>query len=766
MAVTDDYKAFLASKEIQDRPSGFEPGLCSPVLFPVQDAVTRWAIRRGRAAIWADTGLGKTLMQCEWARHVSVHTGGDVLILAPLAVSRQTKIEAQKIGLDVTVCRDGSDVKSGVNITNYERLHRFDLSSFSGIVLDESSILKSLDGKIRTKIIELAKSIPYRLACSATPAPNDYTEIGNHAEFLGVCSRSEMLSMFFINDTSDTGTWRLKGHARDGFWKWLCSWAVMYSKPSDLGFSDEGFELPPLEIHEHVIKSDKPLNGYLFQIEAQNLHERRESRRSTIEARSKLAAEIASSVEGPVLIWCDLNDESKILSKLIADSVEVTGSDSDEHKEKAMFDFADGKIKSLVTKPKICGWGMNFQVCSTQIFVGLSDSFESYYQAVRRCWRFGQKNTVHVHIISGENDGNVVANVKRKEAEAIEMRKEMVRFMSDISRDELQNATRERDEYVTNVASGDGWAIHLGDNVEVTRGIETGSVDYTLFSPPFSSLFTYSNSIRDMGNSMGDDEFFIHFGFLVSELFRVCRPGRLVSVHCMNLPTSKQHDGHIGLRDFRGDIIRLFTGKGFIYHSEVVIWKDPLIAAVRTKALGLMHKQLCKDSAMCRQGIPDYLVTFRVPGENLKPVSRARGFEKYVGQPDQAPRETRKKDDPRENKFSHEVWQKYASPVWWDIRQTNTLNVIEAREDKDEKHIAPLQLDVIERCIELWTNRGDLVMDPFSGIGSTGYVAVKNSRRYLGIELKKQYWETSLKNMRRAEMDCEQMPLWKEAKNV
>lgn len=293
------------------------------------------------------------------------------------------------------------------------------------------------------------------------------------------------------------------------------------------------------------------------------------------------------------------------------------------------------------------------------------------------------------------------------------------------------------------------WALYQGDCLEVIKGIPNNSVHYSIFSPPFASLFTYSDSLRDMGNCLGMKEFRKHFEFLIPELFRVMMPGRLVSIHCMDIYANISKDGFMGLYDFPGELIRLFVEKGFIYHSKVVIWKDPLIAAVRTKALTLAHKQISKDSTRCAMGLPDYIVTMRKPGVNPEPVAHGRGFEQYIGEKEEPKK--KKRNDPKVNKYSHEVWQRYASPVWFDIRQTDTLNIKLAREDKDERHICPLQLDVIARCLELWTNEKDTVLSPFAGIGSEGHQSLLMERKFMGIELKKSYFEVAKRNLIRAE---------------
>lgn len=305
---------------------------------------------------------------------------------------------------------------------------------------------------------------------------------------------------------------------------------------------------------------------------------------------------------------------------------------------------------------------------------------------------------------------------------------------------------------VINESHGKNWCIYNGDSSEVLKSIPDNSIHFSVFSPPFSSLYSYSNSERDLGNSRNDEEFYNHFQFIIAELYRVIMPGRLVSFHCMNIPSSKEKHGFIGIRDFRGDLIRNFQKAGFIYASEVCIWKDPLLAATRTHALGLAHKQICKDSTMCRMGLPDYLITMRKPGENAEPVSHSNGFEKYIGCHEDEPK-ARKTDDPATNKYAHEVWQRYASPVWMDIDSTDTLQSM--AEEKDERHICPLQRQVIERALELWSNPGDVVLTPFAGIGSEVYYSIKMGRKAIGIELKTAYWNQAVKNMQSAEPSIE-----------
>lgn len=445
------YEDFLRSKQIVTSPCGFEPRSIGETHFDWQKGIERWGIRKGKAALFEDCGLGKTLQQLEWSAQVSEYIKMPVLIAAPLAVSRQTQREGKKFGYPVNICRSQNDVHGVINITNYEMLQHFDPHKFGGVVLDESSILKSYSGKIKNQIIGMFRDTPYKLACTATPAPNDFMELGNHSEFLGIMSRPEMLSTFFVHDGGSTQNWRLKGHAQDDFWKWIASWAVVLSNPADLGYDGSAYQLPALNVMEHTVKTSHKFdsNGQemLFAPSVQTLNERRAARRESLKDRVKLCAEIANSTYKQVLVWCDLNEESAELTKAIKGAVEVKGSDSDEHKADAMMGFTEGSVRALVSKPKIAGWGMNWQNCDTEIFCGLSDSFEAYYQAVRRCWRFGQKNPVDVHIVVSDAEGAVKENIERKQAQANRMMMEMVKYTKDILRADVHGTTRQQDAY-------------------------------------------------------------------------------------------------------------------------------------------------------------------------------------------------------------------------------------------------------------------------------------------------------------------------------
>jgi DNA modification methylase len=729
------YQDFLTTKLKKVKPSGFTPDSLPEYLFDYQSFIVRMALIKGKFAIFANTGLGKTAMQLAWADAVFQYTKRPVLIVAPLAVAKQTaNDEAQKFGVTVQYCTSQDDVINGINITNYEKLGKFNSDSFVGVVLDESSILKSFTGSIRNQLIELFIDTPYKLACSATPSPNDHMELGNHAEFLGIMSRTEMLAQYFVHDSSDTSKWRIKGHASNPFWKWLSEWSIMIQKPSDLGFSDDAYQLPLLIETDIFIETEIKREGELFALQATGLSEQRVIKKQTIELRCQAIADLVNNSDEQWLVWCETNDESALLKSLIPDAVEVKGSDKDSHKEQSAHDFAHGTIRVLVSKAAIYGFGMNWQNCHNIAFASLSNSFEMTYQAIRRCYRFGQVHPVNVYYAVTDTCGSIKANIERKSAQFQEMFSQLVKHMGD---QVMTATTAQKNQYTEDVAKGNNFELYLGDCVEQVSNLADDSVDFSVFSPPFSSLYTYSNSERDMGNCGNDDEFYQHFTYLIEHLFRVIKPGCLVSFHCQNIPAQIGRHGYYGRKDFRGDLIRLFEKQGFIFYSEVTIWKDPVVQMQRTKALGLLHKQVKKDSSKSHQGHADYLVTMRKPGERLEPV--AGTFTEYYGT-----------DDFRSDSDEHHsinIWQRYASPVWMDIDQSDVLQYREARHSDDERHICPLQLTVIRRALQLWSNPGDVVLSPFAGIGSEGYVSLDMGRKFIGVELKESYYEVAKKNL-------------------
>lgn len=712
---TMDYKEFIKHKTSISRNSGItvHESELNINLFDFQKAIVIKALSSGRYAIFAECGLGKTLMQLSWAQCIYYRTGKNVLILCPLAVAGQTILEGNRFGIMVTRY---SDFVTGIAIANYEQIDNIDISRFDAVVLDESSILKNFAGKMKGKIVDSFHDYTYKLCCTATPSPNDETEICNHAEFLNVSSRLEVLSKYFVNDTGDTGTWRLKKHAEIDFYAWVGSWASMISNPSDIGFDGSKYVLPDINYMTHCIETEPRDNGMLFNDTAVNATSFNAELRETAGARIAMASRLVNESSDQWIVWCNLNTESTELARAIPDSIEVTGSMTPSQKESALLDFASGKVRVLITKKEIAQFGLNFQNCHNQVFVSLDFSFEGLYQAVRRSYRFGQDHTVNIHIITTDTMQNVIESISVKESKF----KTMQKMMSESINTEHTN----RAVNTMQPSSDELFRLHHADCVEHMATMSDNSIDMAIFSPPFAELYVYSDSPNDMGNVKDYNQFADHFSHLIPNLARVIKDGRICAVHCTDLPLAKWKDGVIGKRDFSGMLIKLFEDHGFIYHSRITIWKDPVVEMQRTKALGLLYKQLQKDSVMSRVGQADYLLVFRNAGENKVPIKQTIGVD---------------------------LWQKWASPVWMDVNQTNTLQKQSARDHKDEKHICPLQLDVIERAVLLWSNPGETILTPFAGIGSEVYQSILCGRKGYGIELKESYYRQAVKNCKIAQ---------------
>lgn len=722
-----DYQQFLKSKQTAVQNSGFdiEEQNLNPQLFPFQRYCVRRALKAGRFAMFEDCGLGKTLQQLEWAKQVVNHIGKPVLILAPLGVIGQTMQEGERFGYnvnEVSLIVFDQDLAPGIYITNYDNMDNIDASLFGGVVLDESSILKNFAGKTRTALIEDFKDTPYKLCCTATPSPNDTTELCNHAEFLNVMTRGEMLAMYFVHDGGSTSDWRLKGHAKQAFWDFVSTWAVMLSKPGDIGFSNDGYDLPRLNIIEEYIETERRSNGMLFNDIAVSATGYHQELRETMKQRMERVADIVNASNENWIIWIGHDEEGKLLRELIPDAVEVKGSDNKQYKKDRLLGFGQNEFRVLVTKLKIAQFGLNYQNCHNQIFASLDFSFEATYQGIRRSYRFGQQHEVNIYLVVTDTMQNVRKSFDEKQKSFIEMQKAMTLATNRNIHHNIQlMKTESLKEY-----HSDKCHLVQGDCVQLIANIPDESIGFSIFSPPFADRFTYSDKLEDMGNSKDYKEFFTAFKFLVKELYRVLWSGRNVAVHCMDLPIQKGKEGYIGLRDFSGMILEAFTEVGFIYHSRVTIWKNPITEMQRTKALGLLHKQVKKDAAMCRVGIPDYLMVFRKPGDHAHPVHCD---------------------------ISVETWRKYASPVWMDIDYSNTLNAARGRDKSDEKHICPLQLPTIERAVTLWSNPGDTVLTPFLGIGSEVYQSILMNRFGIGFELKESYFNEAVKNCKDAEME-------------
>lgn len=767
------YQKFLTSKRQNVDLRGIEVSEDSinPRLFKFQRDIVRWALRLGKAALFEECGLGKTAQQLEWAKHVAAHTKGKVIILAPLAVAHQTIAEGVKFGITVTYAHQQSEVgESSIVVTNYERLHLFDAGQFAGVVLDESSILKSFTGKTKQQIISAFANTPFKLACSATPAPNDHLELGNHADFLNIMPSNEMISRWFINDSMQAGNYRLKNHAAADFWRWLTSWAVCLSRPGDLGpeYEIADFDLPKLNIEEYRLSASQSTiartwaEGMLIPDSSPSSTTIHKVKRESLDSRVEKALEIVSGIPGerPVIIWCDTNYEADALLEAFPNALEVRGEQSTMLKEERLNAFTDGKARLMITKPDIAGFGLNWQHCADVVFIGVSFSFEKTYQALRRSWRFGQKNPVTVHMIYAETEGNVMVTLARKQEAFREMQTAMNGAMKE------HGLFRDSDRKGLTVpgfesASGLNWKMYLGDCVPVTATLPDNLIDFSIYSPPFANLYIYSDSEADMGNSADDDEFFDHYEYLIKELYRVTLPGRLTAVHCKDLPTYMNRDGAAGLRDFPGEIIRRHEKHGWQYHSRVTIWKDPVIEMQRTKNHGLLHKNFTERGEACRQGMPDYLIVFRKwPIDGGKEVKHNLKVGEYIGENPPTENEIYPLKRTRDENYSIAVWQRYASPVWWDIDQTNVLNYQQARDSEDEKHICPLQLDVIAKAIEIWSMPGETILSPFAGIGSEGYQAIKQGRKFIGIELKESYWNVAQKFLKEAETSRTQLTMF------
>lgn len=713
-----EYEKFLETKKKSFIESGFEvdENSLNEYLFDFQKYAVKTALFKGRFALFFDCGLGKTLMQLAWCEAVFNHTKKKCLILAPLAVVEQTKDEAIHFSINL----------DSFDITNYDQLKNIEnIDQYSGIVLDESSMLKNKDGKMSELIITTFKGTPYKLACTATPSPNDHMELGQHSEFLGAMSYLEMLSMYFVHDGGETSKWRLRKHATDPFWKYVCTWSMACDKPDTLGFCHNGYDLPEIEFVEHVINVENNTSTLFADVAVSSTDLHRDLKRS-FDKRLEKAIELVNSNDEQWIVWALGNEAAGYLKKELSNSVNVQGSDSAEIKAKNLLGFAKNEFKTLITKTKIAAMGMNYQNCRNMLFFEYDFKFEAFYQAVRRCYRFGQKSKVYVHILIPESQLNVRKIILEKQQKHFEMISQMAKYSANsdykINKSKVMINKKE--------IKTEHYHLFIGDCVQESKKIKDKAAGLCVFSPPFAELYVYSDKEEDMGNVSDYKQFEAHFKFLIPEIKRILQPGRICAIHCMDLPVQKGKEGYIGLRDFSGMLIDWFTELGFVYHSRVTLWKNPVTEMQRTKALGLLHKTIKKDSSMSRVGIPDYVLFFRNEGENETPITH------------------QDIDSNLPNYLPVDLWQKYASPVWMDIDYSRTLQYRSGRDGNDEKHICPLQLDTIERIIHLYSNEGETVFSPFGGIGSEGFAALHLKRKSISIELKESYFKINEKNHR------------------
>lgn len=717
-----EYNKFLEQKRKTFIESGFDidESELNPLLKDFQKYSIKVALKKGKFAFFFDCGLGKTFCQLEWAKQVSKRTNKPVLLLAPLAICEQTINEGIKFGISIDAFATDNNSNE---INNYEQLKNIDISKYSGVVLDESSILKGRDGALSSLLLTEFKHTPYKLCCTATPSPNDHMELGQHSEFLGGMSYLEMLAMFFVHDGGETSKWRLRKHAKDPFWKYVSSWSIAIDNPATLGFNGDGYYLPEIEYIEHIIKVENNTQSLFgdVAISATELHKDLER---SFDLRIEKTLELVNSNDKQWIVWGLKNNETDTLAKLLPNSVNVQGSNTPEYKAKYLNGFAKNEFKTLITKTSIASFGMNYQQCNQMVFMSYDFKFEAFYQAVRRCYRFGQKEKVFVHILIPESQINVRQSILDKEKQHKERITEMAKYSAETN----YKTNKSKVQIMTKEIKTDQYHLINGDCVQESKKIADNSADLIVFSPPFAELYVYSDKEEDMGNVANYEQFEHHFKYLIPELKRILKDGRICAIHCMDLPIQKGKEGYIGLRDFSGMLIDWFQENGFIYHSRTTIWKNPVTEMQRTKALGLLHKTIKKDSAMTRVGIPDYILFFRNSGDNLVPITH------------------QDKDLARLDYLPVDLWQKYASPVWYDIDYSRTLQYRSGRDGNDEKHICPLQLDTIERIIHLYSNENETIFSPFGGIGSEGCCAIKLNRKSISIELKESYFKLNENN--------------------
>lgn len=785
-----EYLEFLKSKQKKVVESGFnvDESSINQKAFEFQKYLIKRGLKLGRYGNYSLTGLGKTIMLLEWSNQIVKKTNKPVLVIANLGVTYQIIVEGDKFGYKIEKFDfETGIIKAGIYITNYEQIKNLTDSQavqFSGCALDEASILKNYTGKLRNLLTKKFAETRFKSCFSATPAPNEVGEIGQQSEFLGVLDSTDMRAKWFVRDEG-MNNYRLKHHAKGDFYNWIKSWADMINSPADLGFELEGkkYELPPLELIERNVDVQEQDNGKLFNDAAVSATEKSGELRRTLVERCEEAIKIIKETPNEsILVWVELNSEADYIRKRLNEVGEsfreVRGSDKPENKEIDLIEFAKNKYRVLVTKKSIAGFGMNYQNCGVQIHVSPDFSFELYYQALRRSHRFGRKDPVKIYLINIPTMENARLTIERKQRQFDDMRNEMVKSIN--SKYGLVM------DYEKQEVKTDQYHIIKGDSTIEIDNFPDESFDFSIFSPPFSMLFTYSNSYRDMGNCESHEQFFKQNQFLLDKLFRKMKIGSLVAVHSKDLAVYKGSSGYTGLYDFTGDYHRAMEKAGFKYHSKVTIWTDPVLEMQRTKTQRLLYKQLRADSKFTGVGLPEYLTIFK----------KWDGLEDYRQTEDYKPVTNK-----NFNNFPLDTWQRWASPIWgekigkedliemvkfyyeqngidpmdetkwnlspehlagswFDIKRTDVLNNREGTDMGDEKHIAPLQLTVIQRSIQMWTNIGDVVFTPFLGIGSEVYSAVKLDRFGCGVELKDSYFETAKKNIRNVCQNKQQKTLF------
>lgn len=734
-------------------------------LFDYQRFILNLAMKKKKFAVWADCGLGKTAIFLAWIRRLlPLVKEKKILIISPLMVIKQT-LEEEKKFYGINFIDDIHNMKiedwinsdSIIGITNIDKFYKsYDFQGkILAVVLDESSILKNADGKTRNCLIESFKGVPFKLCCSATPAPNDREEYANHAVFLDyVRSNNEFFARFFV--TKEKG-WIIKPHGFESFYKYLSEWSVFLRNPEKYNFKNNLSVLPLPEFHTIDIQwtqeqlkfvKQKNLLGEVSDAFDKKIYYLKLSKgfmnveKKINYVKTNKIKEIISILEKhkgkKIIVWVIYNEEERILlnafKNLGLKIAHINGKTTEEERIKIIENFRDSHTDVLISKTTLLGFGLNMPFVTVHIFSGLTDSYEQFYQSIKRSYRYGATESLQVYLPVTPAEKKILTNVLRKKEE----------FDFDSNKQEqffIKNLNGELNEFFNRpfenvkvekmntkiVSESRDWKLFNGDSIKILRELKKESVDLAVFSPPFASLFTYSNELADMGNSGdGHDEFNLHFEFFLSGLFDVIKSGRIVCCHLSQLATLKGRDGFVGLRDFRGKIIELFKKSGFLFFGEWVISKNPQMQAIKEKVRSLSFAQLESDRLGSRSGLNDMILVFKKTGEAETKLT-----------PDfSAP--------------SRDEWIEWACGVWGGIRESDTLNVRGTKSNDDVKHICPLNLEVIRRCIRMYSTENELILDPFNGIGSVGVIALQLKRKYLGIELKKEYFEESEHNLKNA----------------
>lgn len=810
-----NYEEFLKSKVVVAESFGFNTDNISysPILFPHQKDIVNFCLQGGRRAIFASFGLGKSFMQLEIAKQIIQRENKPFLIVCPLGVIGEFRRDNNKLGtgIEIEYITDTDkilEVRNKIYVTNYERIRMGDINPemFAGVSFDEASILRNLQTETTNYVLQYFKRVPFRFVATATPTPNDFIEILNYADYLGVISRGHALTRFFQRDSQKAGNLKLYENKKEEFWKWVATWAVFIDKPSDLGYDDTGYDLPELNIIEHCIYYDlnyQPVNKrgepILFKDLSKSLLEVSREKRDSLISRIDKAVNIASSIDGNVIMWHHLESERQLLERYFNDenSISVYGSQDRQVKENAIIDFSEGKYKYLLTKPKIAGSGCNFQDhCSDMIFCGIDYKFNDFIQAIHRCYRFGQKNVVNVHLIYTNNEYQVVKALKTKWEKHRELNEQMIRLVKENGlNSELIKSQMERQIFENGKKLVfDNVTMYNNDCVIATDDINDNSVQMILTSIPFGDHYEYSDNYNDFGHNHGNDNFFKQMDYLIPKLLRVLEPGRIAAIHVKDRIRYSYQNGtsFTTISDFSGQTVQHFLKHGFYLMGKITVTTDVVAENNQTYRLGWTEN--CKDSSKMGVGLPEYILLFRkAPSEmnnaySDNPVvhskdeySKARwqldahAYQRSSGDRLLTHDELLKMEVFRiceiwKEKNQSEIYnfldhlricedldeeEKLSSTfmtlpvhsgnenVWTDVNRMNTLNTNQAATSK-EKHICPLQLDIIERLIFRYTMEGETVLDPFSGLFSTSFTALKLNRKSIGIELNSQYFADGL----------------------